>query len=97
MLQRARSLTQTKIEELIEMEEAYISTDDAAFLAELASVVKKLVSITTESRESPGTREERSTHSRHGAQHTSWKDGRGGRSTHLHRRRCRLGRASLGR
>jgi len=43
MLQRARSLTQTKIEELVEMEEAYISTDDAAFLVELTTVVKKLV------------------------------------------------------
>jgi len=42
MLGGARTLAQGKVEELIEMEEAYISTDDQAFLSELAAVVKKL-------------------------------------------------------
>jgi len=42
MLGGARTLAQAKVEELIEMEEAYISTDDQAFLSELAAVVKKL-------------------------------------------------------
>jgi dynamin 1-like protein len=35
--------SEKKLRELVEMEEAYISTDDPAFLAELAAVVKKLV------------------------------------------------------
>jgi len=43
MLQSARTLTQAKVEELIDMEEAYISTDDQSFLNELAAVIKKLV------------------------------------------------------
>ena len=42
-LDRARAHTQAKLEELIAMEEAYVYTDDAAFLAELAAAVKKLV------------------------------------------------------
>jgi len=43
MLARHHQNCQTKLEELIDMEEAYISTDDAAFLKELSAVVKKLV------------------------------------------------------
>ena len=35
LLQRERAATQSKLEELIRMEEAYIFTDDPAFLAEL--------------------------------------------------------------
>jgi len=44
MLSAARAAAQTKLEDLVEMEEAYISTDDEKFLAELSAAVKKLVS-----------------------------------------------------
>jgi len=43
LLERERSRTVAKLEELIAMEEAYIYTDDPAFLAELQAAVKKLV------------------------------------------------------
>ena len=43
MLDHFRARAQSKIEEIIAMEEAYISTEDTAFLAELQSVVKRLV------------------------------------------------------
>jgi len=36
-------MCQAKLEELIDMEENYIMTDDPAFLTEMAGVVKKLV------------------------------------------------------
>ena len=40
---RAMERAGQKLEELVQMEEAYISTDDPAFLAELQAAVKKLV------------------------------------------------------
>ena len=43
LLDRERALTQAKLEELVAMEEAYIFTDDPAFLAELAAAIKRLV------------------------------------------------------
>ena len=43
LLQRERAATQSKLEELIRMEEAYIFTDDPAFLEQLAAAVKKLI------------------------------------------------------
>lgn len=43
LLDRERQRTLGKLEELIAMEEAYIYTDDATFLAELGAAVKKLV------------------------------------------------------
>jgi len=43
LLEKERLVTQSKLEELIAMEEAYIYTDDPAFLAELSNAVKKLV------------------------------------------------------
>jgi len=43
LLLRAQGLCQAKLEELVAMEENYIMTDDPAFLAEMAGVVKKLV------------------------------------------------------
>jgi len=44
LLEKERACTQSKLEELIEMEEAYIYTEDPTFLAELSAAVKKLVS-----------------------------------------------------
>jgi len=43
LLLRAQTMCQAKLEELIDMEENYIMTDDPAFLTEMAGVVKKLV------------------------------------------------------
>jgi GTP-binding protein EngB required for normal cell division len=44
LLDRERAATQAKLEDLIEMEEAYVYTDDPSFLSELSAAVKKLVS-----------------------------------------------------
>jgi len=44
LLEKERVITQAKLEELIAMEEAYVYTDDPAFLTELSNAVKKLVS-----------------------------------------------------
>jgi len=44
LLQEQQAVAQQKLEELVCMEEAYISTDDPAFLAELQGVMKKLAS-----------------------------------------------------
>ena len=44
LLQEQQAAAQQKLEELVRMEEAYISTDDPAFLAELQGVMKKLAS-----------------------------------------------------
>lgn len=44
LLDRERSATQSKLEDLVAMEEAYVYTDDPTFLAELSAAVKKLVS-----------------------------------------------------
>lgn len=44
LLQEQQAVAQQKLEELVRMEEAYISTDDPAFLAELQGVMKKLAS-----------------------------------------------------
>eukprot|EP00908_Phaeocystis_cordata_P024724 Transcript_7179.p5 GENE.Transcript_7179~~Transcript_7179.p5 ORF type:complete len:312 (+),score=185.17 Transcript_7179:1409-2344(+) len=43
LLQERVAVAQAKLDELVRMEEAYIATDDAAFLAELQAAVKKLV------------------------------------------------------
>ena len=43
LLDRQKSLSLSKLEELIAMEESYIFTDDPSFLSELTSAVKKLV------------------------------------------------------
>jgi len=44
LLQEQMGVAQLKLDELVRMEEAYISTDDPAFLAELQGVMKKLAS-----------------------------------------------------
>ena len=44
LLQEQLAVAQAKLDELVRMEEAYISTDDPAFLAELQGVMKKLAS-----------------------------------------------------
>ena len=44
LLQEQQAVAQEKLDELVRMEEAYISTDDPAFLAELQGVMKKLAS-----------------------------------------------------
>jgi hypothetical protein len=44
MVARLRQRAVSKVEELVSMEESYISTEDAAFLTELTAVVKRLVS-----------------------------------------------------